>query len=86
MNIPEIALGTVRLGSKGDNALMLQEDLNYCIDIGFLHGEHIDTDGRFESQSVGYLKMFQNAVGLPITGVYDAYTCDKMKEVIEGGK
>ena len=84
MDKPDVALGTVRLGTRGENALTLQEDLNYCIDIGFLHGEHIDMDGRFESQSVGVLKSFQSAVGLPITGVYDPYTCDKMKEIIGG--
>ena len=63
--LPELEkpTGTVRSGSKGDNARLVQQRL---IDLGYLSGK---ADGAFGSKSVAALKAFQTKNGLKADGV-----------------
>ncbi len=71
----EIAVPTVKKGSKGANAKLLQKNLNSF-------GCGLVEDGIFGKASVAALKAWQRAYGLSADGIYGAKSAAKMKELI----
>ena len=70
-----VALPTVTKGSKGDNARLLQHNLNQC-------GYMLDEDGDFGKLSTAALVRWQYANGLTADGIYGPKSCAKMKQLI----
>lgn len=73
--MPTIASPTVRLGSTGANALLLQKNLNRF-------GYHLTEDGIFGQKSVDALAGWQFATGLSSDGVYGSASEKKMIELL----
>lgn len=70
-----IATPTVKMGSKGDNARLLQHNLNQC-------GATLEEDGIFGKLSTAALVRWQHANGLSPDGIYGKKSEAKMKELI----
>ena len=70
-----IATPTVKIGSKGDNARMLQHNLNQC-------GYTLEEDGIFGKLSTQALKEWQAQNGLVADGIYGKKSEAKMKEIL----
>lgn len=71
----QAAKATVKYGSKGDNAKLLQQNLNKF-------GCGLVVDGIFGKASTAALKAWQRAYGLSVDGIYGPKSEAKMKEVI----
>ena len=72
-----IATPTVKMGSKGDNARLLQHNLNQC-------GATLEEDGIFGKLSTAALVRWQYANKLTADGIYGPKSYAKMKEVLNG--
>ena len=72
-----IATPTVQMESKGDNAKLLQHNLNQC-------GATLEEDGIFGKLSTAALVRWQHANGLCPDGIYGPKSYAKMKEVLNG--
>ena len=70
-----IAKPTVKMGSKGNNAKLLQHNLNMC-------GYSLEEDGIFGKLSTAALVRWQHANGLTADGIYGKKSEAKMKELI----
>lgn len=71
-----IATPTVKMGSKGDNARLLQHNLNQC-------GATLEEDGIFGKLSTAALVRWQHANGLTADGIYGKKSEAKMKEILQ---
>lgn len=71
----EIAVPTVKKGSKGANAKLLQKNLNRF-------GCGLVEDGIFGKASTAALKAWQKAYGLSADGIYGAKSAAKMRELL----
>lgn len=72
-----VAVPTVKMGTKGDNAKLLQHNLNQC-------GATLEEDGIFGKLSTAALVRWQHANGLSADGIYGPKSYAKMKEVLNG--
>ncbi len=72
-----IAVPTVKMGSRGNNARLLQHNLNQC-------GYDLEEDGIFGKLSTAALVRWQHANGLCPDGIYGPKSYAKMKEVLNG--
>ena len=70
-----VATPTVKMGSKGDNARLLQHNLNQC-------GATLEEDGIFGKLSTQALKEWQAKNGLVADGIYGKKSEAKMKEIL----
>lgn len=70
-----IATPTVKMGSKGDNARLLQHNLNQC-------GATLEEDGIFGKLSTAALVRWQYANKLTADGIYGKKSEAKMKEIL----
>ena len=70
-----IATPTVKMGSRGDNARLLQHNLNQC-------GATLEEDGIFGKLSTAALVRWQHANGLTADGIYGKKSAAKMKELL----
>ncbi len=70
-----IAVPTVKMGSRGNNARLLQHNLNQC-------GYDLEEDGIFGKLSTAALVRWQHANGLTADGIYGSKSHAKMKELI----
>ena len=70
-----IATPTVKMGSKGDNARLLQHNLNQC-------GATLEEDGIFGKLSTAALVRWQYANKLTADGIYGPKSYAKMKEIL----
>ena len=70
-----IATPTVKMGTKGDNARLLQHNLNQC-------GATLEEDGIFGKLSTAALVRWQYANKLTADGIYGKKSEAKMKELI----
>lgn len=70
-----VATPTVKMGSKGNNARLLQHNLNQC-------GYKLEEDGIFGKLSTAALVRWQHANGLSADGIYGPKSYAKMKELI----
>ena len=70
-----IATPTVKMGSKGDNARLLQHNLNQC-------GATLEEDGIFGKLSTAALVRWQYANKLTADGIYGKKSAAKMKEIL----
>lgn len=73
---PAVAKPTIKNGTKGDQAKLLQQDLNYVIGAG------LSTDGVFGPKSVAALKNFQSRNKLTADGIYGKDSYNKMKSIL----
>lgn len=73
----QVATPTVQKGSKGENAKLLQKNLNRF-------GCGLVEDGIFGKASVAALKAWQKAYGLSADGIYGAKSASKMKALLQG--
>jgi peptidoglycan hydrolase-like protein with peptidoglycan-binding domain len=64
------------MGSKGDNARLLQHNLNQC-------GATLEEDGIFGKLSTAALVRWQHANGLTADGIYGKLSAAKMKEILQ---
>lgn len=76
-NPNSVAVPTVKLGSRGDNARLLQHNLNQF-------GYKLEEDGIFGKLSTAALVRWQHANGLCPDGIYGPKSYAKMKEVLNG--
>lgn len=76
-NTNPVAVPTVKMGTKGDNARLLQHNLNQC-------GATLEEDGIFGKLSTAALIRWQYANGLCPDGIYGPKSHAKMKEVLNG--
>ena len=74
-NPDSVAVPTVKLGSRGNNARLLQHNLNQC-------GYDLEEDGIFGKLSTAALVRWQHANGLTADGIYGPKSHAKMKELI----
>jgi hypothetical protein len=74
-NPNSVAVPTVKMGSRGDNARLLQHNLNQC-------GATLEEDGIFGKLSTAALIRWQYANGLSPDGIYGKKSEAKMKELI----
>jgi hypothetical protein len=74
-NPNSVAVPTVKKGTKGDNARLLQHNLNQC-------GYNLEEDGIFGKLSTAALVRWQHANGLTSDGIYGKKSEAKMKELI----
>jgi peptidoglycan hydrolase-like protein with peptidoglycan-binding domain len=74
-NPNSVAVPTVKMGSRGDNARLLQHNLNQC-------GATLEEDGIFGKLSTAALVRWQYANGLTADGIYGKKSEAKMKELI----
>lgn len=72
-----IASPTVKNGSRGSNAKLLQHNLNQC-------GYRLEEDGIFGKLSTQALKEWQAQNGLVVDGIYGAKSASKMKKLLQG--
>jgi hypothetical protein len=72
-----VAVPTVKMGSKGDNARLLQHNLNQF-------GYKLEEDGIFGKLSTATLVRWQHANGLSADGIYGKKSYAKMKEMLNG--
>ena len=70
-----VALPTVTKGSKGDNARLLQHNLNQC-------GYSLAEDGDFGKLSTAALKDWQAKNGLVSDGIYGKKSEAKMRQIL----
>ena len=70
-----IATPTVKMGTKGDNARLLQHNLNQC-------GATLEEDGIFGKLSTAALVRWQYANKLTADGIYGKLSAAKMKEIL----
>ena len=70
-----IATPTVKMGSKGDNARLLQHNLNQF-------GYKLEEDGIFGKLSTAALVRWQYANKLTADGIYGKLSAAKMKEIL----
>ena len=70
-----VAVPTVKMGSRGDNAKQLQHNLNQC-------GATLEEDGIFGKLSTAALVRWQHANGLTADGIYGPKSYAKMKEIL----
>ena len=70
-----IATPTVKMGSRGDNARLLQHNLNQF-------GYKLEEDGIFGKLSTAALVRWQHANGLTADGIYGKLSAAKMKEIL----
>ena len=70
-----IATPTVKIGSKGENARLLQHNLNQC-------GATLEEDGTFGKLSTAALVRWQYANKLTADGIYGKLSAAKMKEIL----
>lgn len=70
-----IATPTIKMGSRGNNARLLQHNLNQC-------GYDLEEDGIFGKLSTAALVRWQHANGLTADGIYGAKSAAKMKELL----
>ena len=71
-----IAVPTVKKGTNGDNAKLLQHNLNQC-------GATLEEDGIFGKLSTAALVRWQHANGLTADGIYGKKSEAKMKEILQ---
>lgn len=71
----DIAVPTVKKGTKGDNAKLLQHNLNQC-------GYNLVEDGIFGKLSTAALVRWQYANKLTADGIYGNKSYQKMKEIL----
>lgn len=71
----DVAKPTIKMGSKGENAKLLQHNLNQC-------GATLEEDGIFGKLSTAALVRWQHANGLTADGIYGPKSHAKMKELI----
>jgi hypothetical protein len=76
-NKPAVAKPTIKRGSRGENAKLLQKDLNYVINAG------LATDGIIGDKSVAAIKSFQRKYGLSVDGIYGNKSYNKMKSLLQ---
>ena len=76
-NPNSVAVPTVKMGTKGDNAKLLQHNLNQC-------GATLKEDGIFGKLSTAALVRWQYANKLTADGIYGNKSYAKMKEVLNG--
>ena len=74
-NTNPVAVPTVKMGSRGNNARLLQHNLNQC-------GYDLEEDGIFGKLSTAALVRWQHANGLTADGIYGAKSAAKMKELL----
>lgn len=70
-----IATPTVKMNTRGENARMLQHNLNQC-------GATLEEDGIFGKLSTAALVRWQHANGLSADGIYGPKSYAKMKELL----
>lgn len=70
--VSNVALPTLKLGSIGDNARLLQKNLNHF-------GYGLNEDGQIGEKTLAALKGWQLAVGLKSDGIYGNDSYNKMK-------
>ena len=73
----DVAKPTIKMGTKGENAKLLQHNLNQC-------GYNLVEDGIFGKLSTAALVRWQHANGLTADGIYGPKSYAKMKEVLNG--
>lgn len=71
-----IATPTVKMGTRGDNAKLLQHNLNQC-------GYNLVEDGIFGKLSTAALVRWQHDNGLTADGIYGKLSAAKMKEILQ---
>ena len=71
----QVAVPTVKMGTRGDNAKLLQHNLNQC-------GAKLEEDGIFGKLSTAALVRWQYANKLTADGIYGKLSHAKMKEVL----
>lgn len=76
-NLDSVAVPTVKMGSRGNNARLLQHNLNQC-------GYALEEDGIFGKLSTAALVRWQHANKLSADGIYGPKSYAKMKEVLNG--
>ena len=74
-NPNSVAVPTVKMGTKGDNAKLLQHNLNQF-------GYKLEEDGIFGKLSTAALVRWQHANGLTADGIYGKKSEAKMKEIL----
>ena len=74
-NTNPVAVPTVKMGTKGDNAKLLQHNLNQF-------GYKLEEDGIFGKLSTAALVRWQHANGLTADGIYGKKSEAKMKELL----
>lgn len=74
-NTNPVAVPTVKMGSRGDNARLLQHNLNQF-------GYKLEEDGIFGKLSTAALVRWQHANGLTADGIYGPKSYAKMKELL----
>lgn len=72
-----VAVPTIKMGTKGENARLLQHNLNQC-------GATLEEDGIFGKLSTAALVRWQYANKLTADGIYGPKSYAKMKEVLNG--
>ncbi len=75
-SIPSLANATVKMGTRGSNAKLLQQDLNYVL------GCSLVCDGIAGTKTITQLKAFQSKNGLVADGIYGAKSKAKMKTLL----
>jgi hypothetical protein len=75
-NTNPVAVPTVKKGTKGDNARLLQHNLNQC-------GYNLVEDGIFGKLSTAALVRWQYANKLTADGIYGNKSYNKMKEILQ---
>lgn len=75
-NTTSIAVPTVKKGTNGDNAKLLQHNLNQC-------GANLVEDGIFGKLSTAALVRWQHANKLTADGIYGNKSYNKMKEILQ---
>ncbi len=76
-NTNPVAVPTVKMGSRGNNARLLQHNLNQF-------GYKLEEDGIFGKLSTAALVRWQHANGLTADGIYGPKSYARMKEVLNG--
>lgn len=71
-----IATPTVKMGTRGNNARLLQHNLNQC-------GATLEEDGIFGKLSTAALVRWQHANKLTADGIYGNKSYNKMKEILQ---
>ena len=74
-NPDSVAVPTVKMGTRGSNAKLLQHNLNQC-------GATLEEDGIFGKLSTAALVRWQHANGLCPDGIYGKKSEAKMKELL----
>lgn len=74
-NPNSVAVPTVKMGSRGNNARLLQHNLNQC-------GYALEEDGIFGKLSTQALKEWQAVNGLMVDGIYGKKSEAKMKALL----